>query len=92
MTLVVKRRGHREAFDERKLYASVYAACASAHYNEAGCERAAAQMTARVKSIVKGRKEINSKEIRSRVKEELGKIDENVEFFYDKHLPNLKKL
>ncbi len=92
MPIIVKRRGHKENFDERKVYGSVYAACASAHYNEMQCEKIADGVTKRVKMFVKNKKEIQSTEIRRRIEAELKKRDEELAFFYEQHLPNLKRL
>jgi len=41
MTHIVKRKGHKQEFDERKLYASVYAACLSAHVDKEEVEATA---------------------------------------------------
>src|SRR3989338_11217644 len=64
---IVKRKGHIEEFDERKAYASVYAACASAHYDESGCEKTADSVTKAVKKLVKNKKKILSSKIRERI-------------------------
>lgn len=92
MPNVVKRRGHEEAFDERKVYGSVYAACASARRNEATCETVAEEVT----GIVKGRADetdvLPSEEIRGLVREELEERDEELAFFYEQHLPDLENL
>jgi len=92
MSIVVKRRGHRERFDERKIYGAVYAACASARYDERRCEKTAEEVTEKIKELVRGKKEIHSLEIRKKVESELKKIGEELAFFYQQHLPNLKKL
>ena len=89
---IVKRKGHMEDFDERKVYASVYAACASAHYDEIQCEKTAEKVTNNIKRFVKGKKKIESAEIRKKIENELKNKDEELAFFYDQHLPNLKKL
>ena len=89
---VVKRKGHTEEFDEKKVYGSVYAACASAHYDEMQCEKIAGEMTKRVKKLLKNKKEIQSIEIRKKIEKELKKKDEELAFFYEQHLPNLKRL
>ena len=92
MLTVVKRRGHKEIFDEKKVYGLVYAACASAHYNEKQCEQIAEELTQKTKKFVKNRKEIQSIEIRKKIESELKKKDEDLAFFYEQHLPNLRKL
>ena len=92
MTVVVKRKGHKERFDERKVYGSVYAACASAHYDEIKCEKIAEEISKKIKKSIKNKKEIQSTEIRKKIEKELKKKDEELAFFYEQHLPNLKKL
>ncbi len=92
MATVIKRKGHKEKFDERKLYASVYAACASAHLEESSCEKVAEKITRIIRKQIKNRKEVQTSEIHKRTEKELRKIDKELAFFYDQHLPNLKKL
>lgn len=92
MAMVVKRKGHKEKFDERKLYASIYAACASAHYDEAACEKIAGKVTKKIVSSFKKKKEIQTAEIHKRTEAEIRKTNKELAFFYDQHLPNLKKL
>ena len=89
---IIKRKGHTEDFDERKVYASVYAACASAHYDEIQCEKTAEKVTNNIKKFVKNKKQTESLEIRKRIEYELKKQDEELAFFYEQHLPNLKRL
>ena len=92
MPIVVKRKGHKEMFDEKKVYGSVYAACASAHYDEMRCEKIAEELTKKIKKFTKIKKEIQSTELRKKIENELKKRDEDLAFFYEQHLPNLKKL
>lgn len=89
---IVKRKGHTEEFDERKVYASVYAACASAHYDESSCEKTADSITKAIKKLVKSKKSVQSLEIRKKVNAELEKKDKELAFYYEQHLPNLKRL
>lgn len=92
MVTVVKREGHSETFDEKKIYGSVYAACASAFYTELTCERVAADITKRVKTFFARKKSVHSHEIRKHVAAVLKKKDKQLAFFYEHYLPNLKKL
>ena len=92
MATIVKRKGHKEKFDEKKVYGSVYAACASAHYNELKCEKIAGEVTNKLKKFVKNRKSIDSNEVRKKIENELKKKHEELAFFYEQFLPNLKKL
>jgi len=90
--LVVKRKGRKEKFDERKVYGSVYAACASAHYDEFKCENIAEEISKKIKKSVKSKKQVQSGEIRKKIENELKKKDDELAFFYEQHLPNLKRL
>ena len=92
MAIIVKRKGRKENFDERKVYGSVYAACASAHYDEAKCEKIADEITKKIKKFIKNKKEIKSTDICKKIEGELKKKDKELAFFYEQHLPNLKKL
>ena len=89
---IVKRKGHTEEFDERKVYASVYAACASAHYDETKCEKIADAVAKTIKKLVKNKKSMQSLEIRKKIEAELEMKDKELAFYYEQHLPNLKKL
>jgi len=92
MSVIVKRKGHKEKFDEKKVYGSVYAACASAHYNETECKKTAEKITKIIKNFLKNKKQIQSQEIRKKVENVLKRKDEELAFFYEQHLPNLKRL
>ena len=89
---VIKRKGHTEEFDERKLYGSIYAACASAHLGELVCEKTADDISKKVKKWIKGKKSVDSLKIREKVTAELKKKDEELAFFYEHHLPDLTRL
>ncbi len=92
MAIVVKRRGHVEGFDEKKVYGSIYAACASAHLEEKSCEKLAEKITKQVKAFATKKRELQAKEIHLYVEKELKKVDKELAFYYDQHVPNLKKL
>ena len=89
---IVKRKGHTEEFDEKKVYGSVYAACASAHYDESSCEKTADSVTKAVKKMVKSKKSIHSSKIREKINAELKRKGKELAFYYEQHLPNLRKL
>ncbi|MDP6641994.1 MAG: ATP cone domain-containing protein [Candidatus Nanoarchaeia archaeon] len=92
MQVIVKRKGHNEKFDERKVYGSIYAACASSHYSEQRCERVAGELCKKVKSFIKNKKIVKSLELRKKIEAELKKKNKELAFFYEMHLPDLKKL
>lgn len=89
---IVKRKGHTEEFDERKVYASVYAACASAHYHEPECEKLANTISKSVKRFIKSKKSVHSSRLREKINSELKKKDKELAFYYEQHLPDLKRL
>ncbi len=89
--MAIKRKGVIEEFDERKTYASVYAACVSLHYSEPDREKTAEKITELVKKLVKKKKTLSSDEIRKTIVNELKKIDDELAFFYQEHIPRSKK-
>ena len=85
MVMLVKRRGKKEKFDERKLYASIYSACMDCNLGEKRCENMAAKIVPQVKKFLKGRKEPNTSEIFGFVLQKLAKENEAAAFMYETH-------
>jgi len=87
-TCVVKRKGHEEVYDTRKVYASVYSAAINCEYTEKESEALANDVVEKVnKWVVKGLKGkgcISSEEIRNFIVEVLK--DEDVQIMYLHHL------
>lgn len=92
MDNIIKRRGHKEKFDEKKVYGSVYAACASAHYDELKCEKIAEELTKKIKKFIKNKKQVSSTQIGKKIESELKKKDKDLAFYYEQHIPNLNRL
>lgn len=90
--IIVKRAGHKERFDERKLYASIYAACMSMQHSEKSSEKIASEITRKVKKLIFKKENINSNHIRKIVISSLKQISKEISFAYEHHLPNLRKL
>jgi len=82
---VVKRGGHQEKFDEKKVYGSVYAACNIVHMGEHDCEGIAAEVTKKVTKMVKQKKTVDSKDIQEKATTELKKKSKNAAFMYETH-------
>ena len=82
---VIKRKGHKEKFDERKVYGSVYAACQICEMNEKNCEKVAASVTKEIKSLVKKNKIVNSEEIFKNAAKILKKHDKDAAYMYETH-------
>ena len=80
---IVKRRGHSEVYDEKKVYASVYAAALNCHYSEIESEKVAKPVMQRVNKWVMSKKIITSDEIKHQIIAYLGK---DVALMYKHHL------
>lgn len=84
--LLVKRRGHMEAFDEKKVYASVYAAGLNAHLREQEAEQLAKETLDQVRQNVDKQAVISSIDIRQLIVRALGGEESDVAFLYLNHL------
>ncbi|MBI2136518.1 hypothetical protein HYU06_05595 [Candidatus Woesearchaeota archaeon] len=84
--LLVKRHGHLEHFDVKKIYASVYAATLNAHYSEKDAEMIAAMVSKNVHKKACKLKKIDSDKIRIEIIHELNQVDKDIAFLYETHL------
>jgi len=82
---IVKREGHIEEFDEKKVYASAYWAARSTHLSDKEAEKIALSVSKNVKKWALGKSEIDSNEIFLRIGNELQKHDRDVAFMYLTH-------
>lgn len=85
MVHIVKRKGHKEIFDERKVYASVFAACLSAHLNKEEAEVNANMVTKAVKEWLDEKEDITSDQIFKKAGEELEHLNKDASFMYRTH-------
>jgi transcriptional regulator NrdR family protein len=85
MVTVVKRRGHKENFNEEKAYASVYSACMECSLGVQKCEDVSQHIMTELKHFLKTRKEVNSTEIFGFILQKLAKISEPAAFMYETH-------
>ena len=85
MVHIVKRHGHKESFDERKVYASVYAACLSAHILQEESENISSLVTREVKKWIEGKQEVPADQISKQVTEELEHLNSEAAFMYETH-------
>ena len=63
MVLLVKRAGHVEKFDERKIYASCYAACLNCHHEKKKAEQMCEMVMKKVATWVNGKRRVTSGDI-----------------------------
>lgn len=85
MTHIVKRKGHTEPFDPRKVYASVYAACRNAHLSEAQAEKIAAAVQDALEKWISPKTQVGSREIFEKVTKVLKKLHQDAGFLYQSH-------
>ncbi len=82
---VVKRHGHTESFDERKIYASVYEACHAAQLSTKQAEKIAASVSLSVKKWMEKKTHVNSHEIHHEVVKVLHQHHADAAFMYKTH-------
>jgi len=83
--MIIKRRGHREGYDERKIYASVYAACLAAQKSEEEAERVAQALAAHLTRWVRNKEGLSSNDLFRQVIIELGRHAPKAAFLYENH-------
>ncbi len=83
---VVKRKGHNETFDVKKVYASVYWASRSAHVGEQEAEKLAEAVSKKLNAWIRGKKVVGSKDIFRQVCVELAKRNADAVYMYRTHL------
>ena len=85
MKHIVKRKGHKEYFDERKIYASCYAACLSAHMRHQHAEKVCEKVVRDMKKWISTKKEVTSAHIFLETAKLIKKHDKNAAFMYATH-------
>ena len=82
---IIKRRGHLEKFDERKVYASCYAACLNTSLTKYEAENIAEKATKKIKTWIKNKKQVTSDDIFKEVIKIMNKLDKDSAFMYETH-------
>lgn len=85
MLHIIKRKGYKQAFDGRKVYASVYAACLSAHIDHEEAEHISALVSREIKRWIEDKDEVTSDDILTQVSEELAHLSKEASFMYTTH-------
>tara|TARA_Y100000310_G_scaffold216585_1_gene217607 strand:+ start:1836 stop:2105 length:270 start_codon:yes stop_codon:yes gene_type:complete len=85
MKHIVKRRGHEELFDERKVYASCYSACLSSHIKRVDAEKICEKVTKEIKSWIKDKKKVTSPGISRQIVVAMRKYSKDASFMYESH-------
>ena len=82
---IVKRKGHLEEYNDKKVYGSCYSACYTAGLTEKECEAMSEAIVKDVNKWVKTKKSIKSSEIFRLVSKLLKKHNKEVAFLYETH-------
>jgi transcriptional regulator NrdR family protein len=85
MKHIVKRSGQSEAFDERKLYASIYAACLGVREPVGAAELVAERVCADIQGWIKPKSEVSSNDIRVQAAKHLKQLNEHAALLYAHH-------
>lgn len=85
MKHVVKRKGHKQEFDERKVYASVFAACLASHTPHEDAEKVANDVSKKINEWISDKDEVTSNQIFAKVGNLLEEINRDAAFMYTTH-------
>ena len=85
MVHIIKRRGQKQEFDERKVYASVYAACLASHTSHEEAEETANLVTREVNRWLDERQDVTSDQIFKKAGIELEHLNKDAAFMYKTH-------
>ena len=85
MKHIVKRKGHEEHFDERKVYASCYAACLGTRIKHNEAEKICEKVCKDMNMWVAKKAEINSTQIFQQMVKSIKKYNEQAAFLYETH-------
>lgn len=82
---IVKRKGHNEPFDSRKVYASVYAACLTVRVPQGEAELVADKVSREITGWVETKTSVTSHEISKQVAESLRILNPDAAYMYSTH-------
>ena len=84
--IIIKRRGHREEYDNKKVYASAYAAVLNCHETEMKAEDVAKKVVKEVDKWIAKQQFVESSDIKKQLTVELSKFHEDYALMYRTHL------
>lgn len=85
MSHIIKRAGHNEPYDVRKLYASIYAACLSVREQPGAAELVAEEVCKDVETWLSRKHEVTSNDIRLQAARYLNDINSDAGYMYMHH-------
>ncbi len=83
---IIKRKGLKEIFDERKLYASLYAALLSVRSTDEEAENLASTVVKEIKQQYEGQAEVSSTALRKAASAILHRYQPEAALIYESHL------
>lgn len=85
MKLIVKRHGHNEPYDPRKLYASIYYACMAVRCEPRLAELIAGRVVDEVNVWLKPKHEVTSRDILRVTARSLHALNPDASYLYEHH-------
>jgi transcriptional regulator NrdR family protein len=82
---IVKRKGHTEPFDERKVYASVYAACQAVREPAGSAELVAERVLIDIKHWIDKKHEVTANDIRRQAAKHLKAYNPDAAYIFLHH-------
>lgn len=82
---IVKRHGHSEKYDERKLYASIYNACVATRVSDQEAELVADKVTKLVNDWLEKKHEVTSKDITRVAANHFNSYNSTASYLYEHH-------
>ncbi|HLG23395.1 MAG TPA: ATP cone domain-containing protein [Candidatus Nanoarchaeia archaeon] len=83
--ILIKRKGHAQLYDERKVYSSCYFACRNAHLEKEESEAICDKVTREITKKVLEARVLSSEDIFRMLVNELKKHNEDASFLYETH-------
>lgn len=85
MKHIIKRKGHTEPYDQRKLYASIYAACLSVRATEGEAELVADRVCKDVEVWLEKKHEVTAHDIRRIASQHFEVYNPDAAYMYKYH-------
>jgi transcriptional regulator NrdR family protein len=82
---IIKRKGREERYDERKVYASCYAASLSAHVHKTDAEQICAKVCKEINSWLKGKPSVTSNQLFEQIAKTINQYHRDSAFMYRTH-------
>ena len=82
---IVKRAGHTEPYDERKLYAAIYSACLAVRETQATSEMIADKVCSELNDWLNKKHEVTSHDIRVHAAQHLQSYNEDAAWIFKHH-------